>query len=124
MIIDVEMRKEATAILTADIHLRDDIPVCRTDDFILTQAKKLDFISALQKQHSCPVLMAGDIFHKWKASPYLLAFAIEHFPKNSIAIAGQHDLPQHNFSNFDKSGLHVLEKAEIVKVLYNDDYQY
>jgi len=109
--------KKADAILSADFHLRDSIPICRGDEFESAQWKKVDFISALQKTHDCPVLHSGDLFNHWKPSPYLLSKTMEHLPDEFYTIYGNHDLPQHNFEERDKSGIYVLEQAGKLKVL-------
>ena len=116
--------RKATAILAADIHLRDTTPVCRTDDFRGAMERKLDFIRALQKEHGgIPVLVAGDVFDHWKPSPELLRWSIEHI-QNWICIPGQHDLPQHSLELYGKSGLAVLEAAGCVTVLTDSYYEY
>lgn len=99
-------------ILIADIHLRDDQPVCRMDDFVEAMVTSLDWLSALQVEHGCPVYVAGDLFHKWKASPFLLSLAFMHLPDRLVLIPGQHDLPQHAIELFDKSGIGVLVAAD------------
>jgi predicted phosphodiesterase len=109
--------KKADAIFTADWHLREDTPTCYTGDFQTEQWTSTDFISALQRQHECPVIHAGDLFHHWKPSPYLLSQAIKHLPRNFFTVYGQHDLPQHSWDLREKSGIHTLERAETLKVL-------
>ena len=54
-------KQKATAILTADWHIRADVPICRTDDFFQAMSDKLDFILNLSKEHDCPILLAGDL---------------------------------------------------------------
>jgi hypothetical protein len=44
-----------TAILTADWHLRDTQPICRTDDFWESQWIKANYIMELQRKYGCPV---------------------------------------------------------------------
>lgn len=112
-----KVKKSPTSILISDIHLRENQPVCRVDDYWKSQSIKIQFIKILQEKYQCPVLASGDIFHQWKPSPYLLSWAIEHLPDNMIVIPGQHDLPQHNIELLDKTGLFVLEKAGKVKIL-------
>ncbi len=126
--------KKPSAILTSDWHLREDQPLCRTDDFWEAQRAKLEFISELQAKYDCPVIHAGDLFHHWKPSPRLLSFAIDHLPKNSggcwdeedcptfQTVYGQHDLPQHNLGLADKSGVATLEKANRLEVLKGIHY--
>ena len=106
-----------TAILTSDWHIRDSQPECRTDDFEAAQWEKIDFIAALQRKYKCTVLHAGDLFHHWKPSPYLLAKTIQHLPDQFHTIYGQHDLPQHNLELRHKSGIYVLEQAGALRVL-------
>ena len=107
--------KSVSAILTADWHLREDTPVCRTDNYFRAQDKVMQFICDLQQEHNCPVLVAGDIFDKWKASPFLISWAIKHFPENMIVVPGQHDLQNHNINLYGNTALNVLEKAGKVK---------
>lgn len=109
--------KKADLILTSDWHLRETIPTCRTDDFWETQWKKVEFVSKLQHEHGCPVLHAGDLFHHWKPSPYLLSYTMAWLPDNFNSIYGQHDLPQHSWENREKSGINTLSVAGTIKVL-------
>jgi DNA repair exonuclease SbcCD nuclease subunit len=106
-----------SAILCSDWHLREDIPVCRTDDYWSAQWRKVDFISDLQKKYICPVLHAGDLFDHWKPSPNLLRETIKHLPKQFYTIYGQHDLPQHSLNLVDKCGINVLEADKTLKIL-------
>ena len=111
------MNPTADLILCADIHLREDTPTCRTDNFIGTIMAKLWWLKTLQKGHGCPVLHAGDLFHHWKPSPYLLSLTMATIPDRFFTIYGQHDLPQHNWQNREKSGIHTLEMAHKLTVL-------
>ena len=108
------------AILTADWHLRDDRPIARTDDYWSAQELKVAFVSGLQQKHGCPVLHAGDLFHKHSPSPYLLQWVIKHLPKSFVTVPGNHDIPNHNMDRYESSGLAVLEAAGVVKVLRED----
>lgn len=106
-----------SAILTADLHLREDIPVCRLDDFFAAQHRKVTFIRDLQKEHGgIPVLDAGDLFDHWKPSPFLLQWAIRNLP-DMVTVDGNHDQSSHNRSLYEKTGLAVLEAAGVVNVL-------
>lgn len=105
-----------TAILTADIHLREDVPACRTDDFLAAQWRKLKWLRNLQNEHGCPVLDAGDLLNRWKPSPELLALALQYLPEDMITVPGNHDLPGHNIEFLQKSGLAVLSAAHRLQV--------
>lgn len=109
--------KKADLILTSDWHLRESVPECRTDDFWQTQWEKVMIVSKLQREHECPVLHAGDLFHHWKPSPYLLSHALDYLPDNFWTIYGQHDLPQHNLELRQKSGIHALHRANRIQQL-------
>ncbi len=100
-----------TAIITGDIHLREDIPVCRVDDFISEQTRKIKWLDSLQKKYDCPILDAGDLFSKSKPSHFLTQWAIRNLPYNFHTIPGNHDLPSHNISLLNKSALGVLIAA-------------
>ena len=109
--------KKVDAILCSDIHLRETQPTCRTDDFWKAQWQAIDYVASLQEKYNCVVLHAGDLFHHWKPSPYLLSTTIKHLPKQFYTILGQHDLPQHSFDLFDKCGVNTLQEAGKVEVL-------
>lgn len=106
-------------ILTSDWHLREDIPACRKDgiEFEYNQWRKMDQIVALQEKYNCPVVHAGDLFHHWKPSPYLIAGAIFNMPKKFFMVYGQHDLPQHNLELAVKCGVQPLIQAGVVTIL-------
>jgi DNA repair exonuclease SbcCD nuclease subunit len=96
-------------ILTADWHLREDTPACRTDDYWVAQEKAVDFVTDLAREHQCPVIIAGDVFDRWRRTHRLVSWAAEHMPEIVYAIPGQHDLPNHQLSEAPKSALYVLE---------------
>ena len=107
--------KKPSAILVSDIHLREDVPVCRTDDYWTAQWRKIDFISNLQKKWNIPVLHGGDLFDKWKPSPWLLTETIKRIPAKFFSCMGQHDVPQHNMDLAYKSGFGTIKEAEYIK---------
>lgn len=109
--------KRADAILTADWHLQEKIPVCRTDDFIAAQWNKVRQVADLQKEHGCPVLHAGDLFDHWKPSPELLSLAIKNLPYNFHTVYGNHDLPQHSMELKHKCGVYTLATGGHVNIM-------
>jgi len=109
--------KKPSLILTSDWHLREDTPVCWTGDFQKEQWEAVGFVRILQKTYNCAVFHAGDLFHHWKPSPWLLAQAIDLLPKNFYTVYGQHDLPQHNWELRGKSGINCLKIAGALTVL-------
>lgn len=106
-----------SAIITADWHLRDDVPICRDDDFETEQWKKVQFVSDLQRKYNVPVIHAGDLFHHWKPSPYLLSKCLQYLPNEFMTVFGNHDLPQHSMELAYKSGVWTLLEAGRIKVI-------
>jgi predicted phosphodiesterase len=110
-------KKEPDAILTADWHLREDTPTCRTDDFWEAQWGKVDQVTSLQIEYGCPVIHAGDLLDNWRASPYLLSTCIKKIPENMWSIYGNHDLPQHSINLAEKTGIMTLVNAKRISIL-------
>lgn len=105
----------SVVLFTADLHLREDRPVCRRDDYWSAQWEKIAFLRKYQEEHGCPIYDAGDLFDRWKPSPYLLHMAIENLPRLKT-VAGNHDLPNGNVQLLNKSGIGVLASAGTVEV--------
>jgi DNA repair exonuclease SbcCD nuclease subunit len=110
-----------TAIISADWHLTEHQPVCRTDDYWETQWEKISFIRELQNEHEIPILLAGDLFDKWKVSPKLESYAIGYLPLNIITIPGQHDLKNHNLNLINETSFNVLGSAGVIELYLKDD---
>lgn len=116
--LQIPQRKETPfAILTADWHLREDVPVCRVDDFDSVQWRKVRTIAALSEKLQIPVIHAGDLYDYWKPSPELLTKTIKHLPKRFWTIYGNHDLPQHNIDLAEKCGVRTLQECGRIEVL-------
>lgn len=103
--------KSPNNIITADWHLTGDRPICRTDDYWEIQWEKIEFINKLQKKYEIPILLAGDLFDKWKVPPRLESYAIYNLPDDIIAIPGQHDLKNHNLNLINETSFNVLISA-------------
>ena len=109
--------KQPSLILTGDWHLREDTPVCFTGDFQKEQWDCVRFIKNLQKKYQIPIVHAGDLFHHWKPSPWLLSTTIENLPAMFYSCVGQHDIPQHNLELIHKSGIYTLEISGHLTIL-------
>lgn len=102
------------AIFCADLHLREDTPLCRTDDYYTAQWNKLSSIIELSNKHNCPVFIAGDIFNKSHISERLYIKTIRWFRELDrcvCMIPGNHDLENHNINRIDNSSISVLAAA-------------
>ena len=117
---EIEMKRtkkpeNPTAILTADWHIRESIPVCRTDDFWKAQWGKVKFINDLQQKYdNTGILFAGDLYDTWKPSPLLLTMGIKLFPQAMECIYGNHDLPQHSLEQASKCGMNTLSESDTI----------
>ena len=109
-------------IITADIHLRDDTPRCRTDDYWKAQSSKIRFIRDLQEKYRVPICDGGDLLDKWKSSPYLEGWSIDNLPEGIITVPGNHELPEHNINRLNKSSLNVLAKARKIQIIQTDNF--
>lgn len=107
-------------LLMADLHLRDTQPICRTDDYWKAQELKVAYIQQLVRYYSAEVLVAGDFFDTARSSQLLEVFAIANFPRHSVIIPGQHDLPNHNIKNFSKSSLGVMAASGFTVIVDED----
>jgi len=114
--------RQVDAILTADIHLTENTPISRIDNYVEAQDRKLDFLKQLEAKYDCPIIDAGDIFDYWKASPWLISRAYKKLPNSMYTIPGNHDLPEHSMQQYEKSALHVLEVALSVRRLTKQPY--
>ncbi len=109
------------AILCSDLHLSETAPVARAaePDWFAAQERPLAEIDRLSKKHRCPVIIAGDIFDRWNASPAIINFALEHLPDNVYAIPGQHDLPNHSLKEIKRSAYWTLvESGKVINIDY------
>lgn len=111
-------KRPADAIFCSDMHLRDDTPECRIDDFAAARDRKVAWLRTLQAENSgCPIIDGGDVFNRWQVSSELEGWALLNLPAGIITVPGNHDLPQHSLKLYTKSSLHVLEAAGKVQVL-------
>ena len=108
--------KKPNLILTADWHLRDDQPICRTDDYFAAQNKKISFIMELQEKHNCDILIAGDLFHKAKSSKSLEIYCLKVLCNYIFGIPGNHDLPNHSIEKINESSIGILRAGGLINL--------
>lgn len=101
-------------ILTADWHLTNKTPLCRTDDFPKNQMLKALHVFSLSIDKGYPILHAGDLFDHWKP-PYevLNNFQAIKGEAEFFSIAGNHDLPDNSISQSLRSAYGCLECSDI-----------
>lgn len=110
--------RKHTFMVFSDLHLRDSLPMSRTDDYLAAQFSKIRQIRKWWEENETPYILAGgDIFHHWKSSPWVIREAIDILPIIDVAVAGQHDLPKHNVDLISQSSIDVLCAARKIKHL-------
>jgi len=119
------MLRKSLVILTSDWHLRETVPICRTDDFFKAMEKKVDFIFSLAQKFSCPILVAGDLGHSPKWSCRLLEWFISKVTEDLkiFVIPGQHDLLNHRLDSWKNCAIGVLYASEVITLLGPEDLQ-
>lgn len=98
-------------ILTADWHLREDQPTCRTDDFQAAQWEKVRFVLGEAKKNKAKVIVAGDLFHKARPGYSVICRLIKELQEADVVlncIPGNHDLPSHSLQQIESSGYGIM----------------
>jgi len=106
-------------VFAADLHIRQSAPRKRIDDYLRAQWSKVSQILDLCQEKSAPLIVAGDFFHSdaprhWLVRNVLYILNFEYPEVRVYSIAGQHDLPGNNASNWEDSPLGVLSAARRV----------
>jgi len=111
---------KVVAIVCSDLHLSHKVPIFRSaeSNWYGTMETCLREIDNLQKaQDNCPILCCGDLFDKWNSPPELINFALAHLPNKMVCIPGQHDLPNHNIDDINRSAYWTLvESGKIINL--------
>jgi len=103
-------------IITADWHLRSQKPRCRLDeDWIETQRTALNSIVMYAAENKADVFCIGDIFHSTNETTNEVIGLVQEFALmlsdsdlSLYILAGNHDLPQHNIDNMNRSAFNIL----------------
>ena len=109
----------AKYICTADWHLKKAVPVCRTEteeEWFAYQFKIIYQILDLCEKYESTLLIAGDLFDRAVPGQKLINTFLLNFKNldfKIIAIAGNHDLPYHNFNLINESAFDTLTQGNI-----------
>lgn len=123
---DGKNKNPVVALTIADLHLDNVTPLIRADeeDWLETQAGYLRQVCELQDKYRpyqhpggiyvphLPVLIPGDIFNRAVVSPECVNMALRELPERVYAIAGNHDLPNHNYEEIYRSSYGTLVEAK------------
>jgi len=105
-------------ILTADWHIRDTTPRCRTDNYWMKQWNKINQVLQIAQEEDAVVLIAGDVFDKPRVSNQTIEKFMSVLRTYSdvlvLAIAGNHDLPGHNLDNLHRSAIGIMFQSGLI----------
>lgn len=113
-------------ILTSDWHLRADKPRCRLDEnWEQTQIKILDFIFDKSAEYKADIIHTGDLFDQPQVPDWVKYMFLDRlnrtrydgFNPKMYLLAGNHEMPYHNFKNINKSSIGVVFKSRNIKSL-------
>jgi predicted phosphodiesterase len=94
-----------------DVHIADDVPICRKDDFKATQLRKMDKINEIVGNNT--LLIAGDLFETWNCSFALAHEVNTRMPDNTFFVYGNHDLPYHSYEEKARTPFTLLSMVEL-----------
>lgn len=99
-------------IFFSDPHFSLTPPPLRSleKNWFAAMLRPLEEIKSIQKTHHCPLFCCGDIFDRWNSPPEIINWVMKNLP-NIHCIAGQHDLPEHNYKQIERSAYHTLINA-------------
>lgn len=104
-------------VLLSDIHLISANPICRNDNLMDLQWKKLREVFRWAKHHGATILIAGDIFNVgrgWYTFFGLMDLLLAYPEVKVFAVAGQHD---HIYRNLEGSNFDALQKTGLINVI-------
>lgn len=111
---------EVLAVVSADWHASHVRPKNRTDDWYASMHNNYSQVIDIANKHDAPILISGDLLHKWNAPPELTNFLIKIFRRAEspvYTIVGQHDLPYHDPGQLHKSAYWTLVESEVIEDL-------
>jgi len=116
-----EILEEMKILACGDLHITNQKPVNRTDNYWETLTGKLDWIFKLANDRCDLVLLPGDVFDTHRANDFLKQHLIKTIIKYNMecatfAVYGQHDL-RHHGSDRSNTPLNVLNVAAIIDIL-------
>lgn len=113
-------KHDVNSIYCADIHLSDRAPVARSAEpnWLDAQERVLQQVKDVLSTYECPLYIAGDVFHRWDASPSLISLFIRVFRGSDIsAVPGNHDVPGKQYSLLKKSAYWTLVESGVIQHL-------
>lgn len=119
--------KRTIAVAMSDLHRTDKRPICRKEVSIsVTQNEKLWQIVEIAQRHNVPLICAGDVYDD-KDCGFGLVYETRRILKNVDfrACYGQHELHDHDMSQFFRSPLsqHFDDSTSVPSYLIGTEVQ-
>lgn len=104
--------RTAVAVAIGDCHFSHDVPVARgetRDEWYQLQEDYCGQIARLAD--GLPIITPGDVLDRWDSPAELINLLLRIIPDNFVAVAGNHDLPNHSLGQIERSAYWTLVKA-------------
>ncbi len=105
-------------LVTADWHIRGDMPRCRNDEnWLESQATDIRNVKKIIVEEKCDALwILGDLFHQPRCSTEAVNMLLRELaPISELAairiLPGNHDLPYHDYGNLECCSLGIVLKT-------------
>lgn len=111
---------QVVLIAVADLHWSATAPVARSVEKNWAKAMHRPWkqLVRLAEEHGCPVVVAGDFFHKADGNPaWLINWAIRRLrelPVKCFGIPGNHDLRHHSLEDLKKTSYWTLVESGVL----------
>lgn len=111
-------------LLTGDWQVRDDVPLCRTDNYFEAMERKMNWIVDAAIEHKVrAVLHSGDLFDRGRPmqAQLLEILVMRVLRKLSdagiafLAVPGNHDLPYHQLNEVHRSSFGVIADTGLME---------
>lgn len=110
---ECDLGNKTKLIITADWHLRYDVPACRhmsQQEWIQHQKLGLMYLQEAAEENNAVVCCVGDIFHRAKEDVGMISVLMDVFGPEELAILpGNHDTPYHSLDQLQRSNYGVLQ---------------
>jgi DNA repair exonuclease SbcCD nuclease subunit len=110
------MSKRVGAICLSDVHATLTPPIARSveEDWLAAQDRQFAQIRAIQEEHDCIVIIAGDLGDRSTMPPELVNFLMDALPKKCYAVPGNHDLKNGSYALIRETSYWTLCKAGVI----------
>lgn len=123
--------EKPVCINVGDLHFSDRPPAARAESVPEWFKAQRRYIRLLGKLHKAfpeiPIICSGDVVHKWDSTAELINFLLESFNQYDIhihSICGQHDIPNHEYSQISRSAYWTLCEAGYIFNMHPEQQLY